>query len=354
MLSLKSWAQWLLKTLVSYYYFFGVILKRFAIGAVAASLLLLGACSSDGDASSKSSDFENVQGATTTGAFGEVPTVAFDGDPSADLQRTVISTGDGDSIEKGDLVITDYAGFIFDGAEFGTSFDENVPVAFNQGAGHVVPGWEKTLEGLKEGSRVVISVPSNEGYGEEGSSAVGIGADDTLVFVVDILAVLDPDASGQADAEVADAPPAGVNVSGDLGGAATLSVEEGAAIPSADSFTLLAKGTGEPLVAGTAVVQFASSTWDASEKDNTWENSGPQPITVGDTHTILDSLIGVPIGSRVVMVMAPYEEDTEPAATTVVVVLDVLGQPMGVDEPSGAALETPLDDDHSSEEIPVP
>lgn len=306
-------------------------MKRFTIGVAAASLLLLGACAGNPSTGEGSSKFDDVGSVEVEGAFGEVPTLTFDGKPSSDLQRTVVSSGDGRAIKDDSLIIGDYAGYVFDGDQFDTSFDETEPIAFNQGAAQVIPGWEKTLSGVKEGSRVVISVPSEDGYGEQGAEAIGIGPDDTLVFVIDVLAVIEPSDSGQADAEVTDPAPAGVTITGELGQPATLVIDEGAALPTADSLTVLAKGTGEPLREGTAVVQFASSNWNKSESESTWGELGPQPVTVGNTSTALDSLVGVPVGSRVVLILAPYAEDVDPAATSVVVVMDILGQPMGSD-----------------------
>ena len=40
---------------------------------------------------------------------------------------------------------------------------------------------------MKAGSRVLMSIPPEKGYGAAGQSQAGIKGDDTLVFVVDVL-----------------------------------------------------------------------------------------------------------------------------------------------------------------------
>ena len=53
--------------------------------------------------------------------------------------------------------------------------------------GQVVPGWDKTLVGQNVGSRVILAIPPEEGYGKQGQPDAGISGTDTLYFVVDIL-----------------------------------------------------------------------------------------------------------------------------------------------------------------------
>ncbi|WP_284255574.1 FKBP-type peptidyl-prolyl cis-trans isomerase [Pseudolysinimonas kribbensis] len=53
----------------------------------------------------------------------------------------------------------------------------------------VIPGFAKALVGQKVGSQVIVMIPPADGYGSGGSPEVGIKGTDTLVFVIDILAV---------------------------------------------------------------------------------------------------------------------------------------------------------------------
>ena len=74
-----------------------------------------------------------------------------------------------------------------DGKKFDASGDRGAPVDFPIGAGQVIKGWDKGLVGATVGSRILLVVPPADGYGAEGKAPT-IGAKDTLVFVVDILA----------------------------------------------------------------------------------------------------------------------------------------------------------------------
>nr|MTA38309.1 peptidylprolyl isomerase [Actinomycetota bacterium] len=65
-------------------------------------------------------------------------------------------------------------------------FDRGEPATFStQG---VIQGFHDALVGQKVGSRVVVIIPSELGYGDTGSGDQ-IKGGDTLVFVVDILGV---------------------------------------------------------------------------------------------------------------------------------------------------------------------
>jgi peptidylprolyl isomerase len=52
----------------------------------------------------------------------------------------------------------------------------------------VITGWDSALVGQTVGSRVVMALPPELGYGAAGQESAGISGTDTLVFVVDILA----------------------------------------------------------------------------------------------------------------------------------------------------------------------
>ena len=62
------------------------------------------------------------------------------------------------------------------------------PTSFQIGTGAVVKGWDQALVGRAVGSRVLLSIPPDLGYGEEGNKDAGIKGTDTLYFLVDILA----------------------------------------------------------------------------------------------------------------------------------------------------------------------
>ena len=87
-----------------------------------------------------------------------------------------------------------------DGTEFDSSWTRDAPATFP--LTNLIQGWQQGLEGVTVGSRVVLQVPPDLGYGEAGSPPT-IPADADLVFVID---VLDTQAAPEAPAEPSPAP----------------------------------------------------------------------------------------------------------------------------------------------------
>jgi peptidylprolyl isomerase len=115
--------------------------------------------------------------------FGKAP------DPAPRLRIAPLVQGDGATVQKGQTIVVDYLGQVFDGkAPFDSSFSRGEPTSFRIGVGAVVKGWDQSLVGRAVGSRVLVAIPPDLGYGEEGNKDAGIKGTDTLYFVVDILA----------------------------------------------------------------------------------------------------------------------------------------------------------------------
>ena len=113
-----------------------------------------------------------------------------------------------------------------------------------------------------------------------------------------------PTTAGATMEGAAEVAALGVTVSGDLGAPATVSVAPGTAEPAEAKIVVLARGAGEPITAQDTVgINRAVTTWDNSVFESTWDRSAPIQITMG-TEPNLTGLVGVPVGSRVVMVQA--------------------------------------------------
>ncbi|MGO1715626.1 MAG: FKBP-type peptidyl-prolyl cis-trans isomerase, partial [Ancrocorticia populi] len=82
-----------------------------------------------------------------------------------------------------------YHGQIWGGNVFVSSFQRGTPATFPIGVGAVIAGWDQGIVGKNVGSRLLISIPPEKGYGPNGQPAAGIGGTDTLVFVVDLVGV---------------------------------------------------------------------------------------------------------------------------------------------------------------------
>ena len=110
--------------------------------------------------------------------------------PSKNLLDTTLIKGDGPAVTSGQTIAVNYLGQVYDAkAPFDESYSATKnPASFSIGVGQVVPGWDKELVGKTVGSRVILSIPPADGYGDKGNESAGIKGTDTLFFVVDILA----------------------------------------------------------------------------------------------------------------------------------------------------------------------
>jgi FKBP-type peptidyl-prolyl cis-trans isomerase len=131
---------------------------------------------------------------TVSAKAGSAPTLTFSSSspPSGLVTKTLVK-GNGPKVVKGEYVIAQYVGYIWRTKKaFGSSWSSGTPFGFVVGASpeQVIPGWDKALVGQTVGSRVLLSIPSAEGYGSAGQSQAGIKGTDTLVFVIDIVDAL--------------------------------------------------------------------------------------------------------------------------------------------------------------------
>jgi peptidylprolyl isomerase len=108
--------------------------------------------------------------------------------PYGKLHSANLFDGTGPVVKKGQTIFARYLGEVYKGKKaFDQNFDGDAPATFEIGAGHVIPGWDKTLVGQHVGSEVLLEIPPVDGYGKKGNSQAGIKGTDTLYFVVDIV-----------------------------------------------------------------------------------------------------------------------------------------------------------------------
>ncbi|HEY4347919.1 MAG TPA: FKBP-type peptidyl-prolyl cis-trans isomerase [Gaiellaceae bacterium] len=112
-----------------------------------------------------------------------------EGDIPFDLEIDDLAVGDGDEAVNGSKVTVHYVGVAFsDGQEFDASWNRGDPFKFTLGKGHVIPGWDAGVLGMKVGGRRKLTIPSAMAYGARGAGAA-IKPHEPLVFVVDLLSV---------------------------------------------------------------------------------------------------------------------------------------------------------------------
>lgn len=113
---------------------------------------------------------------------------APEGDAPKELVVEPTIEGDGPVVEEGQTVQAHYSGWLYDDVTktFDSSWDRGEPFSFTVGAGEVIKGWDEAVAGQKVGSQLLVIVPPDKGYGEQGSPP-NIPGNATLIFVVDIL-----------------------------------------------------------------------------------------------------------------------------------------------------------------------
>ncbi|CAM5589746.1 FKBP-type peptidyl-prolyl cis-trans isomerase [Streptomyces abikoensis] len=119
------------------------------------------------------------------------PEIDFpEGPAPTELEITEIWEGDGAVAKAGDFVKVHYVGVAFStGEEFDASWNRGNPLEFKLGAGQVIEGWDKGIQGMKVGGRRKLVIPAHLAYGERGAGGGVIAPGETLIFVCDLIAV---------------------------------------------------------------------------------------------------------------------------------------------------------------------
>jgi peptidylprolyl isomerase len=121
--------------------------------------------------------------------YGEQPNISFDSQatPPTKLKTKVIKKGTGKEIKKGNNISVNYSGVVWGNiTPFDSSFTKGTPFE-TKIPGSVIDGWNEGLIGQKQGSRVMLVIPPDKGYGDQAQE--NIPANSTLVFVIDIVKV---------------------------------------------------------------------------------------------------------------------------------------------------------------------
>ena len=260
-----------------------------------------------------------------SGSYGSKPHLRFSaGTAPRGLAKKVLLAGHGPVVRKGDLLVADYLGQVWGGKVFDNSYDRHAPAGFPIGVGAVIPGWDKTLVGVRTGSRLLLSIPPKQGYGPQGNPQAGIKGTDTLVFVVDVIRAYGKNAAGDPHAVRESRTGTGPTVTGALTRRPTVTIPKGAAQPKQEVTTVVAKGHGAPVHNGLVVMQYEAVEWSGKPLDSTWQRGTPAGVPIGDgmQPTPFDTLKGIPVGSQVLLQL-PGQQG-KPA---VAVAVDIVAEP---------------------------
>lgn len=175
-----------------------------AAALVSLSVLATSACGDSGD--EKASDTSSAAPSTPSddapaaectvddiqveGEFGAEPTITIPDDctPPTTLLSKDLVTGTGPAAKAGDTVETNYHLVTWSNKQvLDSSFGrgQTFPLE-NLGSAPVIDGWNQGLIGVQKGTRRLLVVPPDLGYGEGGN---GVAPNETLVFVVDAVSI---------------------------------------------------------------------------------------------------------------------------------------------------------------------
>ncbi len=104
------------------------------------------------------------------------------------LQIYIVEKGNGVTPQKGDFVVAHYHGMLQDGTVFDSSFERGQPFVFQVGMGQVIKGWDEGFQKLPVGTKAILIIPAELGYGERGAGNV-IPPNATLIFHVQVLGI---------------------------------------------------------------------------------------------------------------------------------------------------------------------
>jgi len=262
--------------------------------------------------SSASSTADTYTSVTATGSFGKAPTVTIpNSTANGPLYTKTVIQGTGPKLTSTQSLLGDFVLYVWSGKThklLGSTYTEGVPTLFT---GTLLPGLQTALMGQKVGSRVLAVIPPADAFGAAGNSSIGVGPNDTVVFVVDMLKSYD-NTAGVSGAQTSNGGGALPTVTaGAAGKGPTITIPNTAAPKTLQVKTLI-KGTGPVVKKGQyIVVQYTGVIWRTKKVfDSSWSRSEPFATAIGEGQVIPGwdtGLVGQTVGSRVLLVIPPKD-----------------------------------------------
>ena len=237
---------------------------------------------------------------------GSSPKVTVEEDFTTDETQTrVVNDGGGEKVEDGDTVKINYIAVNGrTGKEFDNSYKNESPMTLTLNEKTALPGFYKGLVGKQIGSRVLVSVPSEDAASLlQSAESLGLEKEDTMVFLFDLVAKVPNEASGKPQKAPATAPKLTLNDKEQP--AKFVRTKKTRAKVAKSSSYLLIKGEGEKVAKDATVsVQYVGQQYpDGDVFDESW-STGPRQLPLAKGGVIdcwSDLLPGNTIGSRVVV-----------------------------------------------------
>jgi len=88
-------------------------------------------------------------------------------------------------VRSGDVVLVHYTGRLEDGTQFGSSAGQD-PLELRVGAGQVIPGLDRQLDGMTVGEEATVTVPADEAYGPRDERQVHVLPRSAIPATIDL------------------------------------------------------------------------------------------------------------------------------------------------------------------------
>jgi hypothetical protein len=275
---------------------------------------------------------DNSNAVTATGKVGTEPKVDFPTPlVTKDAQVTVLDRGDGDMVYPSNAVEVLITGYDPTTGEATRSTGYTADSAIRGIAGS--NAYLKFGECVPAGSRISVVATAQQIFGDGLADAISQGAataaDETQVYVIDVLDTYLGKANGWDQLPQAGMPSVVLAPDGQPG-----FIVPNETAPTDLRVALLKAGTGAAVAESDAVVlQYTGITWDGvSPFDSSWD-TGPAVLTI-DAQSVVpgfaQAIIGQKVGSQVLAVIPPdlgygdTQQQSIPPGSTLVFVIDIL------------------------------
>jgi FKBP-type peptidyl-prolyl cis-trans isomerase FkpA len=115
--------------------------------------------------------------------------------PQPTFSQADLTTGTGTRAARTARITVNYTGWVYDpnkpdhkGSQFDTSIGRG-PFSFTLGAGEVIPGWDQGFNDMRVGGKRRLIIPTDMGYGAQGTPDGSIPPNAPLVFEMELLDV---------------------------------------------------------------------------------------------------------------------------------------------------------------------
>lgn len=286
-----------------------------------------------GGDSSTAGTAAGLSAVSVTGDVGSAPTIDWKSPMASDSSQTdTLVTGSGPALGASDAAIV--------AITIANGFDQKTDYSsYTQGAGaesvdlsspDTLPVLKDSLVGATVGSRIAVAVNAKDVFQGAGNSKLGIGNEDPLLFVLDVLGPYTPQGSWPAKAK---GTVPGVTTDGD--GKPTALTFDAKKPAKALTLTVISKGTGPVATKdSTITANYLGQVYGAAKPfDESYSKGQPltQPLS-GLVPGWGKKLAGIPAGSRVLLSIPPkdgYGSAGQPGAgiggtDTIVFAIDLL------------------------------